>query len=422
MNQKLRKEANQIIAEVLASVKPDAAVKRAMRNITFSKHVYVVAIGKAAWQMAAAAVTFFKEHDISYEKGVALTKYHHVMGSLPRITCVEAGHPVPDENSFRGTEEVLSMVQNLTEEDMVLFLVSGGGSALFEKPKISGEELSDITEQLLASGADIVEMNTIRKRLSQVKGGRFAQACMPAMVETIVLSDILGDPLDMIASGPAYPDASTCKDAGNIAKKYNLRLGSEAKACLLQETPKELANVHTQIIGSVRQLCRAAQLSCEALGYETIVLANDVTEEARKVGVELAKQVLLQNEICAAEDEKKKVAIIAGGETVVHLQGKGLGGRNQELAFSAMKEIAGQPDIAIFSVGSDGTDGPTDAAGGYVDGDSYEALKHAGLSYEKILQDNDCYHGLEAIEGLVVTGPTGTNVNDFWIALYQGEA
>ena len=130
----------------------------------------------------------------------------------------------------------------------------------------------------------------------------------------------------------------------------------------------------------------------------------------------------MQNEICAAEDEKKKVAIIAGGETIVYLQGKGLGGRNQELAFAAMKEIRGKDNIAIFSVGSDGTDGPTDAAGGYVDGDSYEALKNAGLSYEKILQDNDCYHGLEAIEGLVVTGPTGTNVNDFWIALYQGEA
>ena len=140
MNQKLRSEANQIIAEVLASVKPDAAVKRAMRNITFSKHVYVVAIGKAAWQMTDAAVAYLQEQHISYEKGVVVTKYHHVMGALPRITCVEAGHPVPDENSFRGTEEVLSMVRNLTEEDMVLFLVSGGGSALFEKPKISGEE------------------------------------------------------------------------------------------------------------------------------------------------------------------------------------------------------------------------------------------------------------------------------------------
>lgn len=417
MNQKLRKEANQIIAEVLASVKPDAAVKRAMRNITFSKHVYVVAIGKAAWQMAAAAVTFFKEHDISYEKGVVLTKYHHVMGSLPRITCIEAGHPVPDENSFRGTEEVLSMVQNLTEEDMVLFLVSGGGSALFEKPKISGEELSDITEQLLASGADIVEMNTIRKRLSQVKGGRFAQACMPAMVETIVLSDIVGDPLDMIASGPAYPDASTCKDAGNIAKKYNLRLSPEAKACLLQETPKELANVHTQIIGSVRQLCKAAQKACRELGYKPRILAEDVTAEARDVGKDLARQILEQKEACKGD----KIALIAGGETVVHLQGKGLGGRNQELAFSSMKEIAGQPDIAIFSVGSDGTDGPTDAAGGYVDGDSYATLEKAGVSYDTILENNDCYHGLQTTKGLLVTGPTGTNVNDFWVALVDIE-
>ena len=416
MNQKLRNEANQIIAEVLASVKPDAAVKRAMRNITFSKHVYVVAIGKAAWQMADAAVTYLQEQHISYEKGVVVTKYHHVMGPLPRITCVEAGHPVPDENSFRGTEEVLSMVQNLTEEDMVLFLVSGGGSALFEKTKISGEELADITEQLLASGADIVEMNTIRKRLSQVKGGRFAQACMPAAVEAIVLSDIVGDPLDMIASGPAYPDESTCKDAGNIAKKYKLRLSVGAEKCLAEETPKEISNVHTQIIGSVRQLCKAAYKVCNELGYEPRILAEDVTAEAREVGKNLARQILAEK----ASGEKQKLALIAGGETVVHLQGKGLGGRNQELAFSAMKEIAGQKDIAIFSVGSDGTDGPTDAAGGYVDGDSYAALKNAGLSYEKVLQDNDAYHGLETVNGLVMTGPTGTNVNDFWVALYQG--
>lgn len=301
---------------------------------------------------------------------------------------------------------------------MVLFLVSGGGSALFEKPKISGEELSDITEQLLASGADIVEMNTIRKRLSQVKGGRFAQACMPAAVETIVLSDIVGDPLDMIASGPAYPDASTCKDAGNIAKKYKLRLSVGAEKCLAEETPKEISNVHTQIIGSVRQLCKAAYKVCNELGYEPRILAEDVTAEAREVGKDLARQILAEK----ASGEKQKLALIAGGETVVHLQGKGLGGRNQELAFSAMKEIAGQKDIAIFSVGSDGTDGPTDAAGGYVDGDSYAALSAAGCSYEEILADNDCYHGLEAIAGLVMTGPTGTNVNDFWVALYQGES
>lgn len=413
MNQELRKDAEQIIDVAIASVQPDAAVRRALSNLVFSEHVYIVAIGKAGWQMANAAVSYLQENGIRYEKGVVLTKYHHVMGQLPRMLCVEAGHPVPDENSFKGAKEVLSMVKDLTAEDMVLFLVSGGGSALFEKPKISGEELADITEQLLASGADIVEMNTIRKRLSEVKGGRFALACMPAMVEAVVLSDIVGDPMDMIASGPAYPDASTCAAAGNIAKKYKLRLSANAEQCLAEETPKEITNVHTQIIGSVRQLCRAAQKVCKELGYESRILSDHVTAEAREVGKDLARQILKQKETC----KQDKIVLIAGGETIVHLQGKGLGGRNQELAFSAMKEIAGQPDVAIFSVGSDGTDGPTDAAGGYVDGDSYEALKNAGLSYEKILQDNDCYHGLQAIEGLVMTGPTGTNVNDFWVAL-----
>lgn len=413
MNQELRKDAKQIIDVAIASVQPDAAVRRALSNIVFSEHVYIVAIGKAGWQMANAAVSYLQENGIRYEKGVVLTKYHHVMGQLPRMLCVEAGHPVPDENSFKGAKEVLSMVKDLTAEDMVLFLVSGGGSALFEKPKISGEELADITEQLLASGADIVEMNTIRKRLSEVKGGRFALACMPAMVEAIVLSDIVGDPMDMIASGPAYPDASSCADAGKIAKKYKLRLSAEAEKCLKDETPKELRNVHTQIIGSVRQLCKAAYKACKELGYEPRILAEDVTAEEREVGWNLAQLCLREHDNAG----EKKMALIAGGETVVHLRGKGKGGRNQELAFSAMKVIAGQQNMAIFSVGSDGTDGPTDAAGGYVDGDSYEALKNAGLSYEEILQDNDCYHGLQAIDGLVLTGPTGTNVNDFWVAL-----
>ena len=413
MNQELRKDAKQIIDEAIASVQPDAAVRRALSNIVFSEHVYIVAIGKAGWQMANAAVSYLQENGIKYEKGIVITKYHRVMGQLPRIHCVEAGHPVPDENSFKGTQEVLSMVKDLTEEDMVLFLVSGGGSALFEKPRISKKELSDITEQLLASGADIVEMNTIRKRLSEVKGGRFALACMPAMVETVVLSDIVGDPMDMIASGPAYPDASSCADAGKIAKKYKLRLSAEAERCLKDETPKELRNVHTQIIGSVRQLCKAAQKACKELGYKPRILAEDVTAEAREVGWNLAQLCLREHDNAG----EKKMALIAGGETVVHLRGKGKGGRNQELAFSAMKVIAGQQNMAIFSVGSDGTDGPTDAAGGYVDGDSYEALKNAGLSYEEILQDNDCYHGLQAIDGLVLTGPTGTNVNDFWVAL-----
>ena len=185
---------------------------------------------------------------------MVVTKYGHVKAEIPGVRCYEAGHPVPDANSFAATEKALELVHGLHPEDTVLFLLSGGGSALFEKPLISGEELQEITAQLLASGADIVEMNTIRKRLSGVKGGRFASACAPAKVFSIVLSDILGDPLDMIASGPAVPDTSTCAQALAIAEKYRLKLSEQAQALLKQETPKTLDNVTTRITGSVREL------------------------------------------------------------------------------------------------------------------------------------------------------------------------
>jgi len=235
MNHDLRNDADAIVRASIAAVLPDAAVRRALENVTFPGRVLLVASGKAAWQMAKTASDALGER---IEKGVVVTKYDHVKGDIPRCTCVEAGHPVPDENSFRGTALALDLVANLTETDTVLFLLSGGGSALFEKPLIDGAQLQDITSQLLASGADIVEINTIRKRLSAVKGGRFAQWCAPAKVMTVVLSDIIGDPLDMIASGPAYPDSSTCQQALAIAEKYNLRLSEEARALLHQETPK----------------------------------------------------------------------------------------------------------------------------------------------------------------------------------------
>ena len=198
--------------------------------------------------MANAAVKALGRVD----DGVVVTKYGHVKGEIPGVTCYEAGHPVPDENSFSATRKAVELVQGPTAEDRVLFLLSGGGSALFELPLVPGPELQDITGQLLACGADIVEMNTLRKRLSGVKGGRFAQLCAPAQVFSIVLSDILGDPLDMIASGPAVPDTSTCAEALAIAEKYQLKLSAEARHLLTQETPKTLDNVTTQITGSVR--------------------------------------------------------------------------------------------------------------------------------------------------------------------------
>ena len=213
MNASLRKDADQIVRESISAVLPDEAVRRTLKDYRpGAGKTLLVAAGKAAWQMAKAAVDTLGQVD----GGVVITKYGHVIGEIPGVVCYEAGHPVPDEHSFAATKKALELVENRSAGDTVIFLLSGGGSALFELPLISGEELQDITRQLLASGADIVEMNTIRKRLSAVKGGRFALACAPAKVLSIVLSDILGDPLDMIASGPAYPDSSTCKQAKNM--------------------------------------------------------------------------------------------------------------------------------------------------------------------------------------------------------------
>lgn len=408
MDKLLRQRADAIVAASIKAVQPDDAVRRALDGQVFSGRILLVAAGKAAWQMAKAAYDCLGDR---IEGGVVVTKYDHVMGPIAGFTCCEAGHPVPDENSFAGTQKALDLVANLKSEDTVLFLLSGGGSALFEKPLVPGEVLQDITGQLLACGADIVEINTIRKRLSAVKGGRFALACAPAQVFSIVLSDILGDPLDMIASGPAVPDTSTCAQAIAIAEKYALKLTDEARALLAQETPKELHNVTTQITGSVRELCTAAANASRELGYEPFVLTDQLCCQAREAGSFLASVLKTY------AGSGKKLAFIAGGETVVQLIGKGKGGRNQELALSAAAGIAGIPGAAVFGVGSDGTDGPTDAAGGYADYETAARLKEQGVEIYQVLQNNDAYHALKKVDGLIVTGPTGTNVNDVAVAL-----
>ena len=410
MNQSLRNDADRIVRDAIAAVQPDAAVRRALEGRTFPGRVLLVAAGKAAWQMAKAASDFLGDR---IDRGVVVTKYDHVMGPILKCECFEAGHPVPDENSFRGTQAALDLVDNLTKEDTVLFLLSGGGSALFEKPLVPAEELQDVTQQLLACGADIVEINTIRKRLSQVKGGRFAKICEPAQVVAVVLSDILGDPLDMIASGPACPDSATAEDALRIAKKYSLRLSETAAELLKKETPKELHNVETQINGSVRELCAAAAKTCRELGYEPVLLTDQLRCQAREAGSFLAS-ILQTHRGCG-----KSMAFIAGGETVVILTGKGKGGRNQELALAAGNDIGGMQGAAVFSFGSDGTDGPTDAAGGYTDGDTKETLHKAGIVIDDVLKNNDAYHALKEAGGLIVTGPTGTNVNDVAVALLR---
>ena len=404
-------DAQEIIQRALAACLPDRAVARALEGKDFgSGRVFLAAIGKAAWQMADCAARLLGER---LEAGVVVTKHGHSRGDIPRCAIYEGGHPVPDEGSFRGTQAAMELVRDLKPQDTVVFLVSGGGSALFESPLIPPEELSELTQALLACGADIVEMNTIRKRLSAVKGGRFAQLCAPARVYAVVLSDILGDPLDMIASGPACPDRSTCAQALEVVEKYGLSLSDRAMALLREETPKSLDNVETVITGSVRELCAAAGTACRELGYEPVLLTDQLCCQAKEAGSFLASIVRTH------QGDGRSLAFLAGGETVVHLTGHGLGGRNQELALSAAEGIAGLEDTLIFSLGSDGTDGPTDAAGGIVDGTTRERLAAQGLTIHQVLAENDAYHALERVDGLIRTGPTGTNVNDVAVGLIR---
>lgn len=395
--------------QAIAASLPDAAVRKALEHKQFgSGKVVLVAMGKAAWQMARTAQDILQAR---ISEGIVITKYHYAKGPIGNLRIREAGHPVPDENSLKATQEAIDLVSGLSARDTVLFLISGGGSALFEKPLITLQELQDVTNALLASGADIVAMNTVRKRLSAVKGGKFAKLCAPAKVYAIVLSDIIGDPLDMIASGPAYPDSSTCEDAARVVAQYGLKLPKAALEALKQETPKQLDNVETVITGSVTELAAAGKKAAEQLGYKTLILTTSLDCQAKEAGNFLAaigRQYAGKGE---------KLAVLAGGETVVHLHGKGKGGRNQEMALAAAQGIAGLAGTALFSFGSDGSDGPTDAAGGFVDSTTKAQLADQGISIPAVLAENDAYHALEKVGGLLKTGATGTNVNDLSVLL-----
>lgn len=405
----LNDNAKTIINLSIKAVLPDSAVERALINHNFGNgRIILVSAGKAAWQMAKAASNLLGNR---ITQGIVITKYNHVKGPIANFICLEAGHPVPDANSYQATQQALSLVDGLTTSDTVLFLLSGGGSALFESPLVSESEMENITKQLLACGADITEINTIRKRLSAVKGGKFAIHCKPAMVYNIILSDIIGDPLDMIASGPAYPDTSTSSMAQSIVNKYNLQLSTIAKALMKRETPKTLDNVETIVTGSVKELCLAAASAASNLGYKPHILTDQLDCEAKDAGAFLGSIARTH------ATDGKKLAFIVGGETIVHLSGTGLGGRNQELALSAAEHISGLHNVLIFSIGSDGTDGPTDAAGGIVCGNTKALLAKANLDIYDVLIKNDAYHALKKVNGLIMTGPTGTNVNDVSVVL-----
>jgi hydroxypyruvate reductase len=410
----LHEDARTILKEAIDAVLPEAAVERALARHEIQGDAVIVAVGKAAWRMANAAVHVLQG---KVSGGIVITKYGHAQGDIKGLNIMEAGHPVPDENGVRAAREAIRMVSGLNREQTVVFLVSGGGSALFELPLggVNLSDIADITRQLLACGANIVEINTIRKHLSEVKGGRFALKCAPAHVLSIVLSDVLNDPLDSIASGPAYPDSSTADDALEIVKKYKLKVSDSVLELMARETPKVLVNVTTEITGNVNELCRGAKLAAQALGYDTLLLTTTLDVEAKEAGgflAAIARQIQK-----TGQPVKPPCAVIMGGETVVHLRGTGKGGRNQELALAAAKGIDGLENTLVLSVGSDGTDGPTDAAGGIVTGEFASKCRVLGINLDAHLNDNNSYHVLKASGGLVVTGPTGTNVNDLMMVL-----
>nr|WP_325211637.1 DUF4147 domain-containing protein [uncultured Oscillibacter sp.] len=404
----LLRHAEEIYGAAIRRALPDAAVKEALKAFRPGPgRTLLVSVGKAAWRMAAAAL-----EAVDADGGLVVTKYGHSQGPLPGLEILEAGHPVADAASFTAAERALALVRGLGEEDSVLFLLSGGGSALFESSDLPQEEFQEINRRLLACGADIQEVNRIRKRLSNVKGGRFGAACAPARVFSVVLSDVLGDRLDMIASGPAAVDASTLEETLAVVEKYHLELSPKAHGLLERSLPPALPHVESCICGSVSQLCRTAAEVCRELGYEVRILTDRAEGEARETGEALAQALLRERKA------GRPLALILGGETVVKLTGGGKGGRNQELALAAAPILAGTEGTALFSVGSDGTDGPTDAAGGYVDGGTRDRLRALGIEIPAVLAENDSYHALEKIGGLIVTGPTGTNVNDLSVGLY----
>lgn len=410
----LKQDAMEAVRFAIESVLPEKTVIRVLEESCTSKNITVLSIGKAAWRMAKAA----KEHlGSSVKKGMVITKYGHSMGPIEGMEIFEAGHPIPDNNSILATTKALEMVSKLSKQDLVLFLISGGGSSLFEKPAdgVSLEDISAVTEQLLSCGANITEINTIRKRLSQVKGGKFAQTVQPASIFSIILSDVLGDRVDTVASGPAFPDPTSSREALEIVEKYSLDLKPEILNSILIETPKFLPGISWSLAGNVSSLCKAAANFLGRKGYRVIILTTFLSCEAKEAGSfigSIAKEIRFYGRPLLPP-----CAVIFGGEPVVHLKGKGIGGRNQELALAAAPLIDGLRGTIVVSIGSDGTDGPTDAAGGMVDGGTASFLNGLGKKISDFLENNDSGTALDLCGGLIRTGPTGTNVNDLSMIL-----
>jgi glycerate 2-kinase len=433
------KQVARILQAALSAVEPGAAVRRRLRrdtntlwigekayNLKHVRQVRLVGFGKASLPMGQAAAAVLDER---LHSGILITKQGQVQlfeAALdPRLTVLEAAHPVPDESSLAASQQVITYLEGLTPDDLVVCLISGGGSALLTAPAegVSLDDLRVLTGLLLSSGASINEVNTLRKHLEQLKGGGLAQIAAPAQVAVLALSDVIGDPLDVIASGPAVPDPTRFGDALGILERYrlldqtpdairrHLQAGSRGE---LPDTPKPgnplFKNVYNQIVGSNRQAARAAMEQAKTVGLQTVLLTTYLQGEARQAGRFIAA---LGRELGRVDGPVTRPGcLIFGGETTVTVRGDGLGGRNQELALGAVAELSGLDGLLLVTLATDGGDGPTDAAGAVVDGGTLDRAQELGLDPGDFLQRNDAYHFFEPLAALLQPGPTQTNVND----------
>ena len=436
----LKKHANEIFKHVLSTLDPEQLVKKKVSirdstllvekreyNLNNYENIYVVGGGKACAPMAKAMEELFGD---KIDNGIIVVKYNHGL-PLKRIETVEASHPIPDENGMRGTSDILRLLSKTSEKDLIICLISGGGSALLVQPhkEITLQGIQITSAELLACGATIDEINTVRKHLSSIKGGQLAKAAYPSTLITLILSDVVGDPMDIIASGPTVPDESTFEDAYTIIQKYSLEEKLPSSVCeflrsgkmgKIEETPetgnKIFDNTQNVIVGSNRIALEAAENKAKDLGYNTIIISSLVegeSREAAKFFAAIAREVSR-----TGTPVPKPACIIAGGETTVIIHGEGKGGRNQEFALSAAMEIEGCEGVVILSAGTDGTDGPTDATGAIVDFNTCkDARKKFRLSPEEYLNKNDSYTFFKKTGEHLVTGPTMTNVMDIMISL-----
>lgn len=394
------------------------------------RRVFVVGTGKAS---AAMAVPVERALGSRITGGLINVKYGH-LAKLKRIALNECGHPVPDEAGVAGAQRIAAIAREADAGDLVIAIISGGGSALLPAPAppLTLVEKQETTKLLLACGANIHEINTVRKHLSVLKGGQLAALAWPATLITLILSDVIGDNLDVIGSGPTAPDASTFADAAAILRKYDI-LGSvpaavrdrleAGEAGRVEETPKagdeRLSRTRNLIVGSNRVAVDAARTKARELGYRTLVLSTSIEGETRDVA---RMHAAMAREIHASRQPVPRPAcLISGGETTVTIRGQGLGGRNQEFALAAAIDIEGLPNTVVLSAGTDGTDGPTDAAGALCDGATIGRARAAGLNAQASLAANDSYHFFEPLGDLIKTGPTNTNVMDVRLVLVGGD-